>query len=187
MQAIIPFMAILASASLPYSPIMANLAVSVGGALVTRAMRPPISAQLENNSTLCLNGSFSHTREMILGANDGRVNRRCGRSGRLLGRGVGETAAQPLIDCALQEIIGRAAHDSSCDELRQERRSAEYARNCRLQSGIKTSRHDHRDHRPGYVRAHQDDRAQREAPADLFGGELWFGGSYGNLLQDPSA
>ncbi len=82
--------------------------------------------------------------------------------------------AKTRIDVALEEVIGRTAHDRDGDELRHERRCAKKAGNPGFNAGVEIGAHDHGDERPRHIGPDEKGRAKCEPPTDLLGGELWF-------------
>ena len=91
----------------------------------------------------------------------------------------GETAEHR----ALEEIVRGPTHDRQRDEFRDERCRAQQARQPGFDARLEIGHHHHGNERPRGIGPDQNERAEGEAPANLFDGEDGVvGGFYGDLL-----
>ena len=84
---------------------------------------------------------------------------------------------------ALEEVIGRPAHDRQRDEFGDEGRRAQQARQPSFDTGLEIGHHDHGNQRPRGIAPDNEKGAEGESPTDLVGGEgLLVCGFDGDLL-----
>ena len=79
--------------------------------------------------------------------------------------------------------VGQPSYNHDGDKFRHEGRRPERARNARFEPWLQIRGHNQWYNRPSYLGSYENDRAERETPTDLFGGEFWLRGGDDRLLS----